>query len=563
MAIFTIESNSNLSSVASKCIVTAKIITKLNNQEKLSLKETLLVFNLITKEDINEETYTSIVDSSESIPFSDFLAKLNENNNNLCSVFCNSALCKSIKTFNSSNPTVLKDYNSQDYTETYVKDEFVKYYKSDLMFHQDLKRFYFYEHGLWNEFEQNILEGRISSLMEFIVDDERKITQANANKVYKRLQTVDSLIFKKDFNTNKFLLNLKNGVYDLRNKKFLSHSPSYYHNYQFPFEYHPNADCPLFKEKLAEIFPNDQESIDFLRSWMLYLMIRSYEHQKILFMIGEKGRNGKSLIAELITEMLSKALVTNQNIEELSSNRNYSKVQLESKLLNIASETSYEALETNILKNLSGGDTISAREIYKPQVKFTNYARLVVIGNSMPIFKSADPALLKRICILDFKESFEDKADPQLLEKLKKEIPGIFNWILEMADNIILEDDSIKIGEPKSILNNLEKYKYQLDTTLGYVNEKVTLKENHAVQLKEIYDSYRKWFKEQGYKSSLMKNKSLFKTSLTQHFKNLDIRIIPYLKDKSGKAHKSQIWVVGLKLNDQPNNCAELSGTLI
>jgi putative DNA primase/helicase len=564
------QTKETITELSTKCPITMNIIMKINDEIKLTLKETMLVFGIIKREntlDIKsaEDLYLSLIDEKFLIPFDEFLSQLEENTEyNLCANFCNNSLCISAKALNIKTPFTLLDmFYCEKFDETEVKNQFLYLYQGDLIFNQDLKRFYFYEEGKWKVVEQNILVGKILDMMEIVVLESKKVTESNATKIYKRLSSASELIYQGEFNTNKFLLNVKNGVFDLMNNKFINHDSSYYHSYQFPIEFDPKADCPLFKEKFAEIFPDDQESIDFLRSWMLYLMIRSYEHQKILFMIGEKGRNGKSLITELITEMLSKELVTNQSIEDLSSNKHYSKVQLENKFMNVTSETSFEALESNIIKNLTGGDTISAREIFQKQIKFTNHARLVVIGNSMPLFKSADPALLKRISILDFQQSFEDKTDPLLLSKLKKELPGIFNWILQMRDRIINEDGAIQIIETKKIKQNLEKYKSRMDSVLTYMNDKVELNKNFAVQFKDLYNDYKIWFKEEGLRAAYLKSKSLFKAYLLQQYAQLNLKSIPYLKNKNGNTLKNQNWVLGMRIKSQPTNCADLTKVLL
>jgi len=63
----------------------------------------------------------------------------------------------------------------------------------------------------------------------------------------------DLAVIPEKFDTDKYLLNLRNGTYDLRNDKLLSHSPEHLITMMANVEYDPDAKCPKWIEFLNKI----------------------------------------------------------------------------------------------------------------------------------------------------------------------------------------------------------------------------------------------------------------------------------------------------------------------
>ena len=74
-----------------------------------------------------------------------------------------------------------------------------------------------------------------------------------------------------------------------------------------------------------------------------------------------------------------------------------------------------------IIKNLTGGDTITANPKHKAQVEFEPTWQLILAVNDLPKFNSLDGAFVGRLCILPFVMSFPRDEDERL-EFLKKGI---------------------------------------------------------------------------------------------------------------------------------------------
>lgn len=86
------------------------------------------------------------------------------------------------------------------------------------------------------------------------------------------------------------------------------------------------------------------------------------------------------------------------------------------------------------VKQISGGDALSARAVYGDQVTFEPEGTLWISTNSVPQIGSEDDAMWRRLRVLPFDAVFSGEShDPMLEEKLHAELPGILNWVLKGA----------------------------------------------------------------------------------------------------------------------------------
>ena len=91
-------------------------------------------------------------------------------------------------------------------------------------------------------------------------------------------------------------------------------------------------------------------------------------------------------------------------------------------------------LDDAFIKQISGGDALSARAVYGDQVTFEPEGTLWISTNSVPQVASEDDAMWRRLRVLPFDAVFSGEArDPDLEVKLHAELPGILNWVLKGA----------------------------------------------------------------------------------------------------------------------------------
>ena len=91
-------------------------------------------------------------------------------------------------------------------------------------------------------------------------------------------------------------------------------------------------------------------------------------------------------------------------------------------------------LNESLVKDLTGGDTITARYLRKEFFEFKPSFKIFMYGNHQPIISGTDLGIWRRIKKIDFKVVIpEAERDPYLPEKLKAELPGILAWAVRAA----------------------------------------------------------------------------------------------------------------------------------
>src|SRR5205807_894309 len=82
-----------------------------------------------------------------------------------------------------------------------------------------------------------------------------------------------------------------------------------------------------------------------------------------------------------------------------------------------------------MMKQLTGGDRITARKLYQDLFEFDPTHKIMLAANHKPVVKGTDGAVWRRIKLVPFIVTITDaEKDKGLLSKLKAEAPGILAW---------------------------------------------------------------------------------------------------------------------------------------
>jgi putative DNA primase/helicase len=107
--------------------------------------------------------------------------------------------------------------------------------------------------------------------------------------------------------------------------------------------------------------------------------------------------------------------------------------QLDGKLFNISGETPRRGFDESAgLKELVGGDMVTARKLWVGQYTFRNTAKIIFSCNEIPRTLDNTHGFYRRFWVVNFNQRFDadaGTADEQIDEKLEKELPGIYNRV--------------------------------------------------------------------------------------------------------------------------------------
>lgn len=170
-----------------------------------------------------------------------------------------------------------------------------------------------------------------------------------------------------DFNRNPYLVNVRNGLLDIRDMSFKEHTPSYLSTVKLNVEYNPQVDCPQFKKFLNEVL--DCKLIPLVQEIVGYLLTTNTASQKA-FVFWGPARTGKSTLLWVVEYLLlGKKNVSNIPWQEIGDK--FKTAELLGKLANVFSDLPSKSIDdTGIFKVVTGEDYLMAEKKNKNPFKF-------------------------------------------------------------------------------------------------------------------------------------------------------------------------------------------------
>lgn len=423
-----------------------------------------------------------------------------------CARLCPDGKCAAMNARGKKSPIVfaytkeMRDYQFENFQETGIAEYFIEK-NPEFKYSLIEDSFYMYEGGVYSRMSDIEALGYLNSFLDNVVTP-GDITERRIKALLERLRMHSKITLRGEFNTEKYLINLKNGVYDLRNRSFTSHTPSLQTSIQLKFDYDPEVEAPRFESFLNEIFNNDKDIIDFILDTMCYFLIPDYSFQKIYIFLGG-GRNGKGVLASIIRELLGSANTSGLSMHEIA-NKGFAAIHLKDKLLNISSEIDSQELSMSMIKRLSGGDIISADRKFKEMDMFVNKARLLILANNLPRFSEISTAVLERFILVRFPRTFiNDDVNTNLANDLKEELPGIFNMVASRFERIV-QGEGVRYAIPKIIEENKKIFLSEVSSVAEFISQ---VGSTPGIQLtKSLYAKYVEYCQECNYKPRGYKN---------------------------------------------------------
>ena len=338
--------------------------------------------------------------------------------------------------------------------------------------------------------------------------DNRKCSEFKS--IFKRTNLVPMEYF---FGNNLTKVNLNNCVYDFEEDKVYPHSPEFGMTYKLPYDFDENAECPTFTKFIKDITCNNPQLETVLLEYLGYCLAGSpCKAHKALILLGEGG-NGKSTLLEVLKALAGKGNYSAYTLSALNNPQN--RAGLENMLFNIGEETNRRALaDSEIFKTLVTGGEVDVKRLYHQPYSVVNKAKIIVSANSIPTSNDKTDGLYRRLVIVPFNAVFsaeKGNVDVFIEEKLRKELPGIFNLAIKHFRN--LKKNSYRFAHAEAIKNMLVEYKYENDNVIQFLKDECTQVpathkhfEETFTPKKKIYNRYSEFCRETGTKPVSMVN---------------------------------------------------------
>ena len=298
------------------------------------------------------------------------------------------------------------------------------------------------------------------------------------------------------------LFNCLNGTYNLKKQSFHPHNREDFLTKMSGVNYDPKAECSSWLGHLSLIFNDDAELISAFQELMGYGLLEGNPEEIFVFFYGA-GKTGKSKTVFTIDKIFGdygKTLPFSTFINRSSSSIRNDIASLIGVRFVVASESSEDdEFNTALLKQLTGGDKISARFLYGEFFEFTPACLLVLATNYKPIVKDWDSAFERRLWAIPFTvEIPEEKRDTHIIEKFTLEIPGIFNWMIEGLQRY--HERQRLCDQPMQVKIACEEYRKEMNQVGVFLDTFMEVcPRNNSIEWlilrKDLYDAYIQWCK--------------------------------------------------------------------
>lgn len=296
-----------------------------------------------------------------------------------------------------------------------------------------------------------------------------------------------------ELDADPWLLNVQNGTLNLKTCEIQPHNRQDKITKLAPVEYDPYAKCPQWQAFLQKVLAGDETLIQFVQRAVGYSLTGSTREQCFFVLYGT-GANGKSvflttlqsLLADYATQADFSAFLVKHN-----DNSSNDIARLKGARFVSASETGAgKRLNESLVKQLTGGDVITARHLYSEFFEFKAQFKLWLASNFKPTITGQDLGIWRRVRMIPFTVTIPpEEQDHDLTEKLKGELPGILTWAV-----CGLEDWQNKgLGESEAVSEATKGYRDEMDILGPFLDECCFFEPSARVKTSTLKQAYAEW----------------------------------------------------------------------
>ena len=428
------------------------------------------------------------------------------------------------------------DSSGFSWDESGMAELFARCYEKDTRYCPEKKSWYTYDKGAWRKDVDSLLVS--NKIREFVrlmtlycreIKDEDKRTSyfKFVNKMGDRRfrdrlmkDARDNLsVSASQFDSNPYLINCLNGTYDLKQMNFREHDWSDFLTMQTNFEYTNNKSQDLTYERwerfvmevtsqevMKGLYAADKKKSDYLQRALGYSMLGSSKEECMFILHGKTTRNGKSTLLGAIEYLLGDystvspvAIICNGDRAKNAEAASPTIAQLKGKRFVTMSESNqYGRLDEETIKQLTGGEQISARNLYESQMTFTPQFTMWLSCNDLPSVQDKSLFASDRVRVIEFNRFFGGKdKDENLKDEFKtpEAMKGIFYWLLEGYRKY----KEVGLAMPEEMQKVVRKYERDNDLILQFLEERCEKVAEGFTRAKNLYDAYKNWAKGNGY----------------------------------------------------------------
>ncbi len=307
-----------------------------------------------------------------------------------------------------------------------------------------------------------------------------------------------------ELDSKKNLINLANGTFDLNTYTLQPHCSDDLISMVANVEFNQNTSTEPFTKFLNEIFENNTDKINYLQRVLGYSLTSSTKEDTMFILYGESTRNGKTTLIETLLKMLGdygkqatpETFAVKKIVDSRAASGDLARLRC-ARIVNSSELPKEMVLDSAKLKTLTGGDTITVRNLYTNEFEYKPEFKIFLTTNHLPQITDDTIWQSHRVNVISFNRHFsQEEQDKNLKTKLcqKDVLSGIFNWCIEGLKAYRAEG----LNPPVCILTDNEKYQKGCDYISLFLSECFE-KTGNSTKLNDVYSIYLKWCNKMNY----------------------------------------------------------------
>lgn len=381
--------------------------------------------------------------------------------------------------------------------------------------------FYFYQNGVYSRMNKS---GVKSVIRRYIPTGYASDTMLN-NIYGLIIASGRNMCRYTDLDKDENYINCRNGLYNLRTGELEPHRPDVYSTIQLSVNYKDFAPdpaagqsaeqlkkaaednarrCrPVFEKYITDLCRDMENEPDIDRMNIIQEFfglalsnIPVHRVKKCLVLYSSLGNTGKSVLLNLISEILGQDKIANIPIAEMNEKNRFAMGGLiDKRLISVGDQSGANISDSSIFKQLTGGDPVKIEAKGKQGFFYTFRGGMTFACNVLPFFEDDRGGhIFERMQIIPC-EHFVTAAerDPRMLEKMLTEKDAIFQWFLEGLHRLRKQNYHFSVS--KRAAEAMTEYRERSDTVFRFISERymITGVATDLVSKQEFDEEYLKW----------------------------------------------------------------------
>ena len=412
-----------------------------------------------------------------------------------------------------------------EWNEMGMAELFGELYREEARYCAEYRSWYTFNGGYWQKDAAEILVSeklkefvRLMNLYCFEIQSEeqrnsyqRFILRLGDRRMRDRVlrdATGTLTINASEFDKNPYLINCINGTYDLRDFTFREQRWDDFITMRTNFSHTPNRNvrCERWEQFVDEVTEGDKDKASFLQRALGYSLLGIANEECMFILHGKTTRNGKSTLLNTIETMLGDyskvapvGLICRESKPKDADMASPTLAGLKGKrFVTMAESNESGRMDEEKVKQITGGEEISARALYQNVITFTPQFTIWLSCNDLPAISDKSLFASDRVKVIEFNRHFsameQDKSLKSLFETQEAR-SGIFMWLIRGYKNYLRY--GLYMSNPMQDV--LKRYERENDLILQFLEEKCErCNSEQGVSAIDLYKAYKVWARTRG-----------------------------------------------------------------